>query len=67
MESMIGKKQRVLVEKADRRGRAQGYGEHYLPVQFVDTDAARNKFREVVLEAVFPSDPPLLSGKITAL
>jgi len=66
MNSMIGKKQGVLIEKTDKKGRAHGYGEHYLPIDFKTADSTRNVFREVILEAVDPSDPPLLSGKITS-
>jgi len=63
MDSMIGKKQRILIEKVDGNGMAHGYGEHYLPILFKAPDAARNVFREVVMKTVEPADPPLILGE----
>lgn len=63
MDSMIGKNQRVLIEKTDKKGMAHGYGEHYLPIDFKTNDSSRNVFREVVLESVIAADPPVLLGK----
>ena len=42
MQSMLGKKQRVLVERVDGKGMARGYGEHYLPVNFLTERRDRN-------------------------
>jgi threonylcarbamoyladenosine tRNA methylthiotransferase MtaB len=64
MESMVGKQQRVLVEKVDGCGMARGYGEHYLPVRFPTRDSLRNRFEQVVLERVDAADPPVMKGKI---
>jgi threonylcarbamoyladenosine tRNA methylthiotransferase MtaB len=64
MESMVGKQQRVLVEKVDGCGMARGYGEPYLPVRFPTRDSLRNRFEQVVLERVDAADPPVMKGKI---
>lgn len=62
MQSMVGKLQRVLIEKVDRKGMAFGYGEHYLPVSFPVTDPARNRFQAVILREVEVSDPSKIKG-----
>lgn len=62
MKSMIGKGQRVLVEKVDRQGLAHGYGEHYLPVTFPTGDPSKNRFQKVILEDLEPIDPPSIRG-----
>jgi threonylcarbamoyladenosine tRNA methylthiotransferase MtaB len=51
LQSMIGKRQRVLVEKVES-GVASGYGEHYVPVKFVSEDASKNRFEDVELTGV---------------
>ena len=62
MQKMIGKKERVLIEKVDSEGLANGYGEHYLPVTFPVSDPIRNRFQDVFLEAYEDSDPPAMKG-----
>lgn len=64
MENMIGKTARVLIEKVDSKGVAQGYGEHYLPVRFATTNRTKNIFRDVVLEKLDPSEPPVLIARV---
>jgi threonylcarbamoyladenosine tRNA methylthiotransferase MtaB len=64
MESMIGKKQRVLIEKVDPQGMAHGYGEHYLPVTFRTDSTATNRFQEVELKELIQSVPPGLMGSV---
>lgn len=64
MDSMIGKTQRVLIEKINNKGVAQGYGEHYLPIQFSTADRIKNVFRDVILDKVNPGDPPLIMASI---
>ena len=61
MDSMIGLTQRVLIEKISK-GMAQGYGQHYLPVQFPSSLKSKNQFRDVLLEETLPEDPPLIRG-----
>ena len=62
MNLMLGKKQRVLVEKVTRGTVAEGYGEHYLPVSFQASDANKNSFRDLILEAVDDSGSPAMLG-----
>lgn len=64
MDSMIGKTQRVLIEKVNNKGVAQGYGEHYLPIQFSTADRIKNVFQDVILDKVNPGDPPLIMASI---
>ena len=62
MSSMLGKKQRVLIEKVNTDGLAHGYGENYLPVSFQTTISAKNSFEVVNLEQVDASEPPTMLG-----
>ncbi len=64
MESMLGKRQRVLIEKVSDKGMAQGYGEHYLPVRFSTADSTKNVFQDIMLDKVNPSDPPFIIASI---
>jgi len=64
MESMVGKQQRVLIERVSNLGVAHGYGEHYLPVNFQTDDTTRNHFKEIVLNKVVPGPPPVIAGSI---
>jgi threonylcarbamoyladenosine tRNA methylthiotransferase MtaB len=64
MESMLGKQQRVLVERVDSRGLARGYGEHYLPVHFQTKNRTRNRFEEIILTQVLPGETPVISGSM---
>lgn len=63
MNSMLGKKQRVLIEKIDKKGMAHGYGEHYLPTYFPLSEGTKNVFRDVSLKTVDPADPPHILGE----
>jgi len=60
MTSMLGHTQRVLIEKVKQSGIAQGYGEHYLPIQFPTPLQTKNVFREVKLEKIESGDAPFL-------
>ena len=60
MHSLLGKNQRILVEKVDKEGMAHGYGEHYLPVTFPTENPERNRFEEVVLEQVVIGETPYI-------
>jgi threonylcarbamoyladenosine tRNA methylthiotransferase MtaB len=64
MSSMVGKTERILIEKVNDKGIAQGYGEHYLPIQFSAPLLTKNIFRDVVLEKVNPAEPPLIIARI---
>ena len=60
MSSMLNKKQRVLVEKVDERGYAQGYGEHYLPIRFKTEERTTNRFVDVVTDSIVDGENPVL-------
>ena len=62
MSSMIGKTERVLIEKVNSKGRAQGYGEHYLPIHFSTPVRTKNMFRDVLLEKVEAGDNPFIQA-----
>ena len=62
MNSMLGKQQRVLIEKVDAQGVAHGYGEHYLPVVFQADNSSKNRFHQVNLEQVDTSEPLTMLG-----
>jgi threonylcarbamoyladenosine tRNA methylthiotransferase MtaB len=64
MEDMIGKTERVLIEKVDKKGMAQGYGEHYLPVKFSTPLLDKNIFTDVLLEKVEPAEPAIIIGRV---
>lgn len=65
MKSMLGKQQRVLVERVDRDGRARGYGEHYLPVSFATSKRNRNWFADVLLDGILNEDAPVMSAALS--
>jgi threonylcarbamoyladenosine tRNA methylthiotransferase MtaB len=47
--SLLGSRQRVLVEKVAKLGNAFGYGENYVPISFVSKTAVPNSFYDVEL------------------
>ena len=64
MNEMVGKHERVLIEKVDQKGMAQGYGEHYLPVRFSTPVRTKNSFQDVRLNRVIQDDPPIMNGSL---
>ncbi len=64
MRSMLGKQQRVLVERVDDKGLARGYGEHYLPVTFKSSNPSRNSFADVTLKGLDQADNPNMIATI---
>jgi threonylcarbamoyladenosine tRNA methylthiotransferase MtaB len=60
MQRMIGKKQRVLVERINEDGIAGGYGEHYLPVIFKTAIRETNRFADLVLQEIHQENEPVL-------
>lgn len=64
MQSMLGKQERVLVERVDQKGMARGYGEHYLPIHFSTNKQERNRFDKVSLESIIPGESPYILGSI---
>ena len=49
---MMGKKQRLLVERIDAKGFARGYGEHYIPIQIKEDHLEKNSYIDVVLNEI---------------
>ena len=64
MQSMLGKSQRVLVERVDGLGLARGYGEHYLPVNFLTERQDRNWFTELTLDGIEPGESPTMKASV---
>jgi threonylcarbamoyladenosine tRNA methylthiotransferase MtaB len=59
--SFIGKSQKVLVEKIDKREIASGYGEQYVPVKFKADDRTYAKdFRNVKITVIEEKEDPAL-------
>jgi threonylcarbamoyladenosine tRNA methylthiotransferase MtaB len=48
----IGRQQRVLVEKVSGTNMAQGYGQHYVPVEFKATKTGTNYFQQVTVKNI---------------
>ncbi len=65
--TMLGQKQRILVEKGHNGAAVAGYGEHYIPVVVPDITAQRNQFLDVRLEKINPVDPSRITGKMTSI
>ncbi|MEX0986083.1 MAG: tRNA (N(6)-L-threonylcarbamoyladenosine(37)-C(2))-methylthiotransferase MtaB [Bacteroidales bacterium] len=64
MRSMIGKRQRVLIEKVNEGNMASGYGEHYLPVEFKVDDTTTNRFVDVVMNDMMAGESPVMKAEI---
>ncbi len=62
-QSLIGKDQRVLIERINAKGMAKGYGEHYVPVEFKTELKENNRFVEVKLKSLKKGKNPVLIGK----
>lgn len=60
MRSMVGRSQRVLIEKVNENNIASGYGEHYLPVELEVENRSRNRFVDVVMTGIRISDDPVM-------
>ncbi len=50
---MIGRPQRMLVERVTADGVARGYGQNYIPLRVKDKTLVRNQFVDVVLEKLY--------------
>ncbi|MDM8158735.1 tRNA (N(6)-L-threonylcarbamoyladenosine(37)-C(2))-methylthiotransferase MtaB [Labilibaculum sp. K2S] len=62
-KSFIGKTQSVLVEKIEGNI-ANGYGEHYIPVQFTGENIEKNQFYKVKITSIEDGSDPVLKGEI---
>lgn len=65
MHSMLGKSQRVLIEKVSENNIASGYGEHYLPIEFKVEDPTKNRFVNVKMNAVRSGENPVMEAEIS--
>lgn len=61
--SMLGKKQRMLIEKPDAGGYAKGYGENYIPLLIPAGNFRRNQFHDVILEKLETKREPLILSR----
>ena len=61
--SMLGKRQTVLIEKISKKGLAQGYGEHYLPIRFKASTDELNSFRNIIIEKIENIPPLIIKGR----
>ena len=67
--SLIGSKQRMLVERVDRlRDRVEltGLGQHYVPIRVerADGDGDHNRFVDVTVDAIDAGEDPSLVGSV---
>jgi threonylcarbamoyladenosine tRNA methylthiotransferase MtaB len=61
-ESLLGKEQKVLIEKINSKGLAKGYGEHYVPVEFMTQLTETNQLANVTLTESKEGNNPVLLG-----
>ena len=62
--SFIGKEQQVLVEKInDRTLMAKGYGQHYVPVEFLSDPEDYNNFVQLKIVGIGDGDDPVLKAE----
>ncbi|MDP3443151.1 MAG: MiaB/RimO family radical SAM methylthiotransferase, partial [Ignavibacteria bacterium] len=50
---MIGKKQRLLIERISSDGVARGYGENYIPIRLKAKGLVKNQFVDVVISELY--------------
>lgn len=63
--SLIGKNQKVLVEKINEKGLATGYGEHYVPIKFkADASTVEKKFEDVKLVMLENGEDPFIFAEV---
>ena len=51
-EQMLGKNQKMLIERISADGIAQGYGENYIPMRLKNKDLEKNTFVNVVVDSI---------------
>ena len=49
---MLGKPQKMLIERVMADGTARGYGENYIPLRLKGKSLEKNTFVDVVLESI---------------
>ena len=60
-DALVGGRETVLIERVSR-GRARGYGEHYVPVVLPAAGCSPNSFVEVDLDSLGSGDDPVVRG-----
>ena len=55
-EQLLGRSQKMLVERIDSKGIARGYGENYVPIQLPEAGLERNTFAEITLGEILNKD-----------
>ena len=50
---MLGKPQKMLVERILKDGTACGYGENYIPIRLKDNILQKNTFADVILKDIY--------------
>ncbi|HJZ38742.1 MAG TPA: tRNA (N(6)-L-threonylcarbamoyladenosine(37)-C(2))-methylthiotransferase MtaB [Bacteroidales bacterium] len=51
-QQFVGKQQTVLIEKVNKSGLAKGYGQHYVPVEFMPSQPGTNYFENVTIQDI---------------
>ena len=51
-EQMMGKSQKMLIERIDSNGTAQGYGENYIPMRLKGKHLEKNTFVDVIVDGI---------------
>jgi threonylcarbamoyladenosine tRNA methylthiotransferase MtaB len=62
--SMIGKKQRMLIERTGTDGFARGYGENYFPIRLRAKNISRNEFVDVIITGLHEGKEPSAIAEI---
>jgi len=63
--SLIGKTQKVLVEKIDKAGFARGYGEYYVPIKFkANVNTKLKDFCSITITGIEKGEDPDLIGEV---
>lgn len=62
---MLGRPQRMLIERIDSEGFSRGYGENYIPIRLKHKGLARNTFVDVILDGIIEKgDDSEMTGHI---
>lgn len=51
-EQMLGKTQKMLIERISADGTAQGYGENYIPMRLKSNDLEKNAFTNTIIDSI---------------
>lgn len=67
IRQMIGKTQRLLVERIGTDGFARGYGENYIPIRLKAKNIQKNQFVDVVISGLHEGKEPSAMAEIIQL